>query len=264
MSTDVTLTAIEAKNMRITDNGIKRIKIIPSAEGSRTFSYNIEAINPSMAENEAKWIFYNIGFSRDDEHINEIIYKDGTVSGWRGGGGGSGIPVFAADENADYKYHIWGENHFDYDFNGGEIDKIKIRELQADLTIDNSLNLEFNKKVNLPVPEKGKLIEYDKPLKIAEIGEFTIAVSAIKRENGNLILYTAKNDIRYSGTEDISDISFGITNAEGHGSAQMGDIDGYWSKHTITMPEDYTGNTFEAYIVDLNYTIHGYWEIDFE
>jgi hypothetical protein len=260
MSTDITLAQIEPRTMRITDNGFKRVKIIPAAEGSRIFSHNVEVINPSMAENAAKFVHYSIGCSWDEENLSKIIYKNGKTLDWHSSGStGWGIPVFAADENADYKFHIYGENNFAYDFIGGEIDKIIIRTLSANLTFND-----YSIKVNLPVPEKGELIEFDTPLKIADIYEFTVSISAIEREINNLIVYMSKDDISYSGNENISDISCSIVDSTGHGSCSGSSEEKYYYKQTIKIPNDHSGDTMEAYIPMLSYMIYGDWEIDFE
>jgi len=260
MSTDITLTQIEPRTMKITDNGFKRVKIIPAAEGSRIFSHNVEVINPSLAENAAKFLNYSIGYSLDEKNPSEIIYKNGKTLDWHSSGStGYGLPVFAADENADYKFHVHGENDFAYDFIVGEIDKIIIRNLAADLTFDD-----YSIKVDLPVPEKGERIEFDTPLKIADIYEFTVSISAVERDINNLIVYMTKDDISYSGNEDISNITCSIVDSTGHGSCSGGSDGKYSQKHTIKIPADHSGDTMEAYIPSLFYTIHGDWEIDFE
>jgi hypothetical protein len=253
MSTKVTLMPIEAKNIKITDNGLKRVKIIPAAEKSRIFSYNVEVIQPSLAEKAATGIFYSIGSSWMDNSVSEIIYKDGTAAKWTAPGGGTMVPIFAADENADYKYYIFGESYFDYDFAKAEIDKIKIRALDAHLTYNDDDSV----KINLPIPEDGERFDYETPLEIDIMDEFTLAVGAIERERNNLLVYTPNNGLSYSGSEDIYGISFTFADSS-RSSRETDDV-----VYTIKIPEGHSGDTLKTTIRVINYTIRGYWEVDF-
>jgi len=265
-STEVKLAPIEARTMKITDNGIKRVKIIPAAEGSRIFSHNIEIIEPSVTENIATYMWYDINLvSWDDRPNYGIFYKDGKVlTKCTAGGMGIAAPIFAVDENADYKYHVWGEISFDYDFIEGEIDKIIIKELGANLLFDD-YGFDYDlTKVILPLPEKGERFDYETPLEIAKIGEFIFSVDAIERERNNLLVYTSSGRcINYSGSEDISNINFSFAGL-GFTGGNSEEVNIYKYIHTIKIPENHSGDTFETAINMIQYTIRGYWEIDFE
>jgi hypothetical protein len=259
-SAAIALAPIEPRRMKITDNGIKRIKAMPAAKGSRIFSYNIEVIKPSAVEKAAGTVMYWI-HSRGDifNPVNEIIYKDGTVLSWHVGGRGHATPIFAADENADYKYRVWGESCFAYDFVQGEVDKIIIRELWANLGFYENTGLIT---VNIPVPENGEKIDYDIPFEVGAIGEFTVLIDAVKRERNNLLVYTSEKSVKYSGNEEISKVTVSFDNIGGRGGT---DEEGnHYNVQTIKIPEDHSGNTLETAIRDIIYTIHGYWEIEFE
>ena len=262
MSTEVKLAPIEARTMRITDNGLKRIKMIPAAEGSRIFSYNVEIITPSAAENEAKYAYYQCNLrSWDDVPDCGIFYKNGTVLKNRSvSTRGSLIPIFTTDEDADYKYYTSGELYFQSDYINSEIDKIIIREIGVHLYSFGDRDLT---KVILPVPENGERFDYDAPLEIAKIGEFTLYVDAIERNKNNLLIHTSSDRcMNYSGNEDISKITFSFANSRSSYTYNE-DVNIYKYIHTIKIPENYFGDMFETAIFSIEYSIHDYWEINF-
>jgi len=258
-STEIELFPLEAHNITISDNGIKRIKMIPAAIGSRIYSYNIEVIAPSLAEKQAKYMFYSFPWDWLNPSDDGIYLINGLKFDiWKGEFTGYGAPIFATDEDADYKYYTFGERFYHESFIEGEVDKIIVKKLQAALSFGHPIDLDENYiRVDLPVPQQGERIDYDTPLQVAEVGEFTISINGIERLGEDLCIYVSEDCYEYSGYETVSDIHVSFISNTGSGIT-------YNTTQSINIPLDYSEDTIDAYIVHLDYTIHGYWEIDFE
>jgi len=254
-SVKIELLPITEKTIKITDNGIKRIKIVPAAEGSKIYSYKVEVIKPSVLETNLKFVNY---FVMDCKAYS----KDGTEMPFGGGGTATGVQIFAADEDDSYVYHTSGEmfsNRINPDVS---IDKIIVNQLWATITLygnESSYIL-----VNLPMPMDGERFDYAKPLEVAKIGEFTFSVDVIERDGNNLFVYTSERCVKYSGNENLSEIQFGFDYSDCRGGALIEGPGEYNVRYTMEIPEDYSGTMFETAIVDINYRINGHWEINFE
>lgn len=250
-SIKIELLPIAAKTMKITDNGIKRIKMIPAAEGSKIFPYNVEIIKPSVLESKAKLINYIV--------TDGTAYsKDGTELPFGGGGYNTGVPVFSSDDDNSYVYRTSGEMSSRQITADDVIDKIIIERIWVNFPYFGLDDIIVS--ANLPMLKDGERFDYSKPLEVAKIGEFTFLIDAIERDSDKLLVYTSERCVKYSGNENLSDIQFGFGNSKC-------DIEtpGEWNFiHTITLPENYSDDMFEVPIASIQYWVNGHWEIDFE
>ena len=319
INTDITLRPInENLNITITDDGIKRIGMIPAAEGSRLFIYHIEILKPSLAENMAMGVSYMILPHYNFSDIeNDVFFKDGTILSWSQDSINyyGGFPIFVVDDAAEksfklfdrqyYKYHSWGEySIYSSDFPDSEIDKISINDLGVSLSFSDVLrdsnylpitDIKFEDvingiytqaeyqnswtreiieqaKVKIPAPKDGERIYYDEPVKIAEIGEFTISFDTVQRFEDFLIIFTNKNTLTYSGSEDILFPSFSLyapdyPSLEENQAIHMAirnalDMDEY-GICVIRLPKDYTEDTFETHVESISYYVKSNWETIF-